>query len=442
MLANKQVSYFVVGASSLLYIYLFYFISRNDSIPLIITYSILFASYLFMLKNSNEFNIRWLLGISLLLRMTPLFAIPALSDDFYRFIWDGRLWAAGINPFAGLPGDFLNEPALVAKGITNELYGLLNSPTHYTIYPPVPQYINWLAAKLFPDSIAYSVVLMRTLLIGAEMMGLVFIYLLLKKYNLKQHLLAIYALNPLVIIEISGNLHHEGLMITFLLGFLYFNSQGKILKAAVMLALAIASKLLPLMFLPFILLNLKKWLSFSATLLLSSALLFLPLFDQSFIIGMKDSLTLYYQNFEFNAGLYYVLREIGYWIYGYNAIALIGKILFILSTVLIIILSIGLRLKRFNYTFSFTILYLTFALLSLIFHPWYMLILLAMAPFTKFNFPIIWSYMIFLTYIGYSQLGFSENYYVIAVEFIGLLIALIIDVRNYHRSSLSLNEAP
>ena len=91
-----------------------------------------------MLKNSDEFNIRWLLGISLLLRIIPMFAIPALSDDFYRFIWDGRLLAAGINPFAGLPGEFLNEPALVAKGISNELYGLLNSPTHYTIYPPVP----------------------------------------------------------------------------------------------------------------------------------------------------------------------------------------------------------------------------------------------------------------------------------------------------------------
>jgi alpha-1,6-mannosyltransferase len=442
MIAHKQVNYLVVGASGLLYFYLFYFISRHDSLPLIATYSILFLAYLLMVKNSAQFNIRWLIVISLLFRIIPLLALPTLSDDFYRFIWDGRLWAAGINPFAGLPSEYLGEPSLIAKGITGELYGLLNSPSHYTVYPPVPQYINWLAAKLFSNNIAYSVFLMRTLIIGAEMVSILFIYLLLKKYNLKHHLIAIYAFNPLVIIEISGNLHHEGLMITFLLGFLYFNAQQKMPQAAVMLALSIASKLLPLMFLPFILLNIKHWFKFSVFLLVSMAILFLPLLDQSFINGMQDSLTLYYQNFEFNAGLYYLFREVGYWVYGYNAIALIGKILLSSSTVLIVVFSYLLSVKKFNYTYSFTILYLIFALLSLIFHPWYVIIMLALAPFTKFKFPIVWSYLIFLTYVGYSQAGFRENYYIVAIEFVGLCIALFVDARTHERSSLNLNAAP
>ena len=442
MLANKRVSYFVVAASSLLYAYLFYFVGRTASLPLIIIYSILFVGYLLLLNRSKEFDIRWLIGISLLFRLIPLFAIPALSDDFYRFIWDGRLWAAGINPFAGLPGEFLNDPALVAKGITNELYELLNSKTHYTVYPPVPQYINWLAAKLFSNNIAYSVYLMRTIIIGAEMVSIMFIYLLLKKYKLKPHLLTFYALNPLVVIEISGNLHHEGLMITFLLGFLYFNAYNKTPQAAVMLALAIASKLLPLMFLPLILLRQKHWLMFSAILMIILAGLFMPLVDHSFIIGLQDSLTLYYQNFEFNAGLYYLLREVGYWFYGYNAIALIGKLLFILSTGLIIIYSFLLTRKKYNFTFSLTILYLIFSLLSLILHPWYILLFLAFAPFTKFKFPVVWSYFIFLTYLGYSHAGFTENYYLVTVEFAALIIALVIDARNYERSSLSLNAAP
>jgi hypothetical protein len=231
-------------------------------------------------------------------------------------------------------------------------------------------------------------------------------------------------------------------MITFLLGFLYFNSQQKIPQAAVMLALSIASKLLPLMFLPFILLSLKNWFKFSVILLVSLAILFLPLLDQSFISGMQDSLTLYYQNFEFNAGLYYLFREVGYWVYGYNAIALIGKILFIISTVLIVVFSYRLSVKKYNYTFSFTILYLIFALLSLIFHPWYVIVLLALAPFTKFNFPIVWSYLIFLTYVGYSQAGFKENYYIVAIEFVGLCMALFVDARTQERSSLNLNAAP
>lgn len=442
MLANKQINYLVVGVSSLLYAYFFYSIGRTDSVPLITTYSILFLGYLFLVKEARRFDIRWLFAISLGFRLIPLFAIPALSDDFYRFIWDGRLWAAGINPFAGLPGDFINNPELATQGITNELFGLLNSPTHYTVYPPVPQYINWLSAKLFSHNIAYSIFLMRAFIITSEMISIVFIYKLLKKYKLEPSLIAIYALNPLVVIEISGNLHHEGLMITFLLGFLYFNAQNKVPQSAIMLALAIASKLLPMMFIPFILLNNKKWLSFSMILLAATGLLFLPLLDKSFFIGMQDSLTLYYQNFEFNAGIYYLLREIGYWIYGYNAIALIGKMLFILTAVLILFYTYRLTKKRINYSYSFTILYLIFAVLSLILHPWYILILLALAPFTKFKFPQVWSYLVFFTYLGYSQAGFSENYYIVAIEFTGLLIALLIDRKNYERSNFTLKAAP
>ena len=209
-----------------------------------------------------------------------------------------------------------------------------------------------------------------------------------------------------------------------------------------MLALSIASKLLPLMFLPLILLRQKNRLKFLAILLASISILFIPLIDQSFIHGMQDSLTLYYQNFEFNAGLYYLLREIGYWVYDYNAISLIGKILFVLSVVMITGFSFYLASKKYNDSFSFTILYLAFALLSLILHPWYIILLLAFVAFTNFRFPVVWSYFIFLTYIGYSQNGFMENYYIVGIEFLTLIIALIIDNRNYDRSSLSLKVAP
>jgi alpha-1,6-mannosyltransferase len=442
MPAKKNLGYLVTGLSGLLYIYLFYFTARTDAIPLILVYTLLFIGYLLLINTAKEFSIRWLMAIGLLFRIIPFLALPALSDDFYRFIWDGRLWAAGINPFAGLPGDFLNDPVLAAKGITSELFSLLNSPTHYTVYPPVPQYINWLAAKLFSDNIAYSVFFMRSIIVAGEMVSLYFMYRLLSWYKLKRHHLVIYAFNPLVIIELSGNLHHEALMITFLLGFLLFNAQNKYPQAAIMLALSIASKLLPLMFLPFILLNHKHWARFLVILLVTVFLLFLPLLDTSFINGMQDSLTLYYQKFEFNAAVYYGLRQIGYWVYGYNAIALIGKMMFILSTFLLLIFSYTLSKKGVQETLSLSILYLIFAVLSLILHPWYVVVLIALAPFTGFKFPIVWGYFIFLTYLGYNQAGFSENYYVVAIEFIALTIAIVYDAINYDRSSLSLKTAP
>jgi len=442
MLGKKHINYLLVAFSALLYLYLFYFISRNDSSLLVGVYSLLFICYIIITYNGYKFDIRWLFAIALLLRIIPLFAIPALSDDVYRFIWDGRLWAAGINPFAGIPSDFINNPQLVEQGITNELFNLLNSPTHYTIYPPVPQYINLLAAKMFPNNIIGAIYLMRTTIIIAEMVSIYLIIVLLKRHSLKPNLVAIYALNPLVIIELSGNLHHEALMITFLLGFLVYSNRNKVTGAAIMLALSVSSKLMPLMFLPLILFKEKARGKFLLIFILSTLFLFAPLIDVSFFIGMKDSLTLYYQKFEFNAGLYYLLREVGYWIYGYNAIALIGKLLLGVSTIVIILLSLRLSKRDIDYSVSFTILYLVFTIGSLILHPWYIILFIAMTPFTKLKFPVVWSYLIFLTYLGYSQDGFSENYFVVGLEFLILIAVIAYEWLSYARSSLNLKDAP
>jgi len=441
MLAKKQAN-IIVGISAALYYILFYFVTRNDSWQLFGLYCLLFAGYLILIKNKQPLEIKWILAVGLLFRIIPLFSIPSLSDDFYRFIWDGRLWAAGINPFAGLPGEFLGDPILETQGITKALFNLLNSPTHYTVYPPIAQYINWLAAKLFSDSIAHSVYLMRVFVISFDMISLVLIYKILRRYQLHASLLVLYALNPLVIIELAGNLHHEVYMITFILGFLYFSATNKTIYSGAMLALSVASKLLPLIFLPLIFLIEKKRWTFLFIFSTLSLLLFYPLLDASFFSGMQHSLTLYYQNFEFNAGIYYLLRQIGYWFFGYNTIAFIGKALFVLTTLLIFYLSYYSYKNKQPNSVAFTINYLVFVLFSLILHPWYILLLIALAPFTKLKFPIVWSFFIFLTYIGYSEHGFSENYYVVAVEFIAVITAIIYDWRNYTRSSLNLKLAP
>ncbi len=441
MLAKQQAN-IIVGLSAILYYLLFYYVARYDSWQLIILYCLLFVGYLILVKNRQTLGFKWLLAVGLLFRVVSLFSIPALSDDFYRFIWDGRLWAAGINPFAGLPGEFLENPVLESKGINKELFNLLNSPTNYTVYPPIAQYINWLAAKLFSGSISNSVYLMRSFVIGFDMISLVLIYKILRRYQLQASLLVLYALNPLVIIELAGNLHHEVFMITFLLGFLLFYSANKSIYAAPLLALSVASKLLPLMFLPTILLKEKKGWLFMLLFGSTSLLLFYPFIDASFFSGMQHSLTLYYQNFEFNAGIYYLLRKIGFWIYGYNTIAFIGKALFIVSTVLIFYLSYYSFKNKQSYSVAFTIIYLAFVLLSLILHPWYILLLVAFTPFTKFKFPIVWSFFIFLTYLGYGQFEFLENYYVVTVEFIAVIIAIIYDLKSYALSSLNLKVAP
>jgi hypothetical protein len=56
------------------------------------------------------------LGLGALMRLGLLFETPRLSDDIYRYLWDGRVQAAGINPYRYIPADphlaFLRDDAI------------------------------------------------------------------------------------------------------------------------------------------------------------------------------------------------------------------------------------------------------------------------------------------------------------------------------------------
>ena len=64
---------------------------------------------------------------------------------------------------------------------------------------------------------------------------------------------------------------------------------------------------------------------------------------------------------------------------------------------------------------------LIYYLFTTILHPWYISTLLALCVFTNFRFMIVWSFMIFFTYAGYTREGFSENLWLIALEYFSVL---------------------
>ena len=428
--------------SALLYYFIFYDIQRYQSLPLILVYSVLFAVYLYFIYSRNHLQTREIIGLAIIFRMIPLLAIPALSDDFYRFIWDGIIWSNGINPFAFTPSKIMADGIVPVTTFLENIYTNLNSQSTYTVYPTIPQLINLIAYKIGGDHLLSNVIIQRVFIIAADLLAIYFLIKILTSQKWPSTWVVLYALNPLVIIELSGNLHHEALMIAFIMGFIYLDRRQKVIGSGLMFALSVAAKVLPLMFMPFLLLRSKSRLTFLASVALGVTALFLPLIDLSFFQGMQASLTLYYQNFEFNAGIYYLVREIGYWIYGYNAIALIGKLFFVLTTVLILLISwLGYKLN-YKKPVVFILIYLTYALLSLILHPWYILLLIALTPLTRSRFSITWSFLIFLTYLGYHINGFSENYWVLLVEYLGLFVAIFTDWRNQAFSNETLKEAP
>ncbi|MEO1049048.1 MAG: hypothetical protein AAFX87_00365 [Bacteroidota bacterium] len=418
-------------ASTALFVFITYFTERYDSVQLILLYSGAFLMYIWTINTvRTKQQIDIVVYGSIAMRLSLLFALPNLSDDLYRFVWDGRLLANGINPFSELPSYYLAEGAPNIPGNDQELYDKLNSPEYFTIYPPVAQLVFWITAKLSPTSVWGSGVIMRSFIILVEIGNTYLIRALLKRYGVAPKHVLLYALNPLVILELSGNLHFEAFMIFFSLLAAYLLHKGKWLYATIPFALAIASKLIPLIFLPLIFKRLafKKLILFYLLTGAVTALLFLPLLSQSLIDGMTSSVSLYFQKFEFNASVYYVVREIGYAVRGYNIIQTAGKYMALITFIIIIGYALLVKVKKVDLLQSMMWVLLVYFLMTTTLHPWYVATLLALSVFTRFKFSVIWTFLIFLTYAGYTETGFQENLTITIVEYLITVSVLVIEL--------------
>ncbi len=405
-----------IAASALLYILIGYFTDRADFFQLFPEFATLFGIYLLLYHSTCK--LRWLLMAAVAFRLTLFFMVPNLSDDFYRFIWDGHLVAKGINPFSYLPTEIIHQNPVI-PGIGENLFSHLNSPEYYTIYPPVCQFIFYLAVSAGKNSIFISILVMRMFAIGAEMGTLWIMGKLLKKYGLDQRNILLYALNPLVIIELTGNLHYESLMIFFVLCSIWMLDKNRLAAAGLFFALAVAAKLIPLIFLPMFLLRIgwKKSLIFYAWTFCFMGILFLPLLSSGFFRGLSAGISLYFQKFEFNASVFYVVRAIGFWVKGWDIIQTAGKWLALTTLVLTLLIAFFQNLKTNNLIAILIWPLVIYYMLASIVHPWYSVPLIAFGLFSKYRFPVLWSGLIFLSYEGYTPTGFNENFLLVFIEY-------------------------
>ena len=420
---HRRLQYLFITLSGAIYIFLSYFAQRYNSVPLIFSFAVLFFFYWYIYQKTI---IKWkqLILVSLLFRLLLLFSVPNLSDDIYRFIWDGKLLGEDIHPFAHLPSWFVNNDRL-PESWDLSLYNKLNSPDYFTIYPPFAQLVFWLSA--YSDSIIGSAVIIRLLIIGAEVVSIFFLAKLCESYNIPKKQVLLYALHPLVILELTSNLHLEAFMIAFFVLGIYFCKARKPISAGVVLALAVAAKLIPLILLPAFLrrLSFKKLVLLFLSVLVFLIILFWPLYEPALVKGMTESISLYFQKFEFNASIYYLVREIGFYVKGYNIIGVAGPWLSMITFMLIIAIALLADPKKVSTPSVWLwILFVYFAFATIV-HPWYATSLVALSVLTTFRFPVVWSGLIFLSYLGYSETGYQENMLVVILEY-GLLYIFIV----------------
>ncbi len=423
------ISYFILLISI---VWVGYFLERDQFYSLLLFYTAGFSAFLFLYYQFRQKNdLRFVIRFSYFLRIALLFALPNLSNDFYRFIWDGRMSVLGFNPFTVLPNDFIGTEnfALVGND-AQELYdgqGSL-SPGNYTCYPPVNQVFFIIPAFLFPQNIFLSVVFMRIMIIASEIGTIHFGRKILKKLNLPDSNILFYALNPFVILELTGNLHFEAITIFFLVTAIYYLLQEKWLMSALFMTLSVSVKLIPLLFLPLMVKKLGQWKTvyYTVIVIAGSVILFLPFFSQELISNFMSSIDLYFRKFEFNASIYYLIRWIGFQTHGWNIIQKAGPLLGILVFSIILILSVVPK-NHFNRQIMVSMLFAVtlYYFFATTVHPWYVAVPLILSIFTRYRFVVVWSFLVILSYNAYQYDIYSENLWFNVFEY-GIVIGFMI----------------
>jgi alpha-1,6-mannosyltransferase len=414
----------IVLSCTLFYAVFAFDLDRQDFLKLLGLFTALFFFY-YKLIQFEKWNFKFLLASGILFRLVFLFVEPNLSQDFYRFIWDGELIKNGINPYIHLPNQLiLQEDLPIAHA--HELFAGMGdlSAKHFSNYPPINQLIFTIATLLGGGSILGSIIVMRLVIIFADIGILYFGRKLLQNLNKSNHMAFWYFLNPLVIIELTGNLHFEGVMLFFFVWSLYLIARNKWVWGAPVYALSIMVKLVPILFLPLFLkyFGFKKSTLFYILVGATCLILLLPFYSHVFINNYSETVGLWFSNFEFNAGIYNAIKKVAVNYFDakpWELIKVYGKVVAI--SVIIGTVLIALFRKNQNYNVLITsmlIVLSSYYFLSSTVHPWYIVFLLVLSMFTRYQYAIVWSFTAILSYYAYSNPDYIENLWLLAIEYI------------------------
>lgn len=213
------------------------------------------------------------IAFGLLFRAAIFPAQQIQEDDVYRYLWDGKVFSNGINPFEYAPAEVREfiELKIREPDTINEIYDernqreleklrelkwenqrsltfleRVNHPEVPTIYPPMAQYVFRLVQTIQQDSI----LTLRAAFLAFDLMALVFIVLILRATSKDENLCVIYFWSPLLIKETFNSTHLDIIGISLLCGSIYFLVRSRSALATLFLALSVLGKLYPAILLP------------------------------------------------------------------------------------------------------------------------------------------------------------------------------------------------
>ncbi|MBP1600733.1 MAG: hypothetical protein H6Q06_884, partial [Acidobacteria bacterium] len=348
------------------------------------------------------------LAFGLAFRLTLIPAPPDQSEDIYRYLWDARVAAHGIDPYAYPP----SAPELAPLSAT-AIFPPINSKPHRTAYPPLSQALFRISYSLFGERVTPLKAMFSLL----EFLSVIVAWRLLIAFGRRPEPLYLLAWNPFFIFEFSHSGHSESLMMFLTLLSVYLLHRGRRTAAMVSYAGAVLSKLHPAFWFP---LFLRRAGLKAATVGAAAGLLLLSFFfTPSSLISYLESLQAYVRLFEFNASLHYLFVFLGRALAQQSWGQLAGPFLaaaFLLMAALI--------WWKFPMKDECGLLHAVFWVatadlcLATTVHPWY----LSWAAVALFLFPYAfmtyWTGAVFLTYLAYAYRPVYEPAWVLLVEYL------------------------
>ena len=201
----------------------------------------LVAVWVVLNRPANRWTFAIILACAAGCRLVCLFSPPFLSTDIFRYVWDGRVQAAGINPYRYIPADshlaFLRDL---------DIYPHINRRDYaHTVYPPGAQMLFLLITR-FGTSVRW----MKTGMVGLEALTIWALVKLLTALGLRREQVLIYAWHPLLLWEVASSGHVDGAALPLIALALLFYVRHKPTATGIALAAATLVKLYPIALFP------------------------------------------------------------------------------------------------------------------------------------------------------------------------------------------------
>ena len=182
-----------------------------------------------------------IVGFALLFRLLLLPTPPVLSSDIFRYVWDARIQASGVNPYLSRPADFDSEHLR-----KDPLYQQQNRPFARTIYPPLAQMAFRAARAVGGENVTAT----KALMLLGDLAGMIILMHLLRALGLPRGRVIVYAWHPLVVFEVAGSGHVDALSVPCILLAVLAWQRRQDAIAGIALGAATLIKIFPLLLIP------------------------------------------------------------------------------------------------------------------------------------------------------------------------------------------------